>query len=320
MKKSLLSAFAVAAAMTASAGYADFPALVYLPFDNVSGTTLENKAGQPAEIVEGTADGLKVIDGINDGKGVQCDGTTYYRIPAADFTNLGDKDCTFEFLFKSTSDDIDDVTNLKGYVVLFGCNTDEGDGIRNGDWFGIEFQRNEGKAPNLAVASKAAGKKREAGYDPTEYIDGQWHHAIIVRDQMGDGLAIWVDGNYLNSRTTSHDLSTLTDMYILANPSPTVITGTNPFSGCIDEFKMLDGALQMDDITERYEELTSGAGINEIVANMEGGVATVYTYDGVKVAEGTGDVQSLVKGLDKNLYVVVISNGTQRAVKKMIVK
>lgn len=320
MKKFLLSAFAVVAALTASAEYADFPALVYLPLDNVSGTTLENKAGQAAEIVDGTADGLKVVEGLNGGKGVECNGTTYYRIPAGDYSKLGEKDFTIEFLFKSLNADVEDATNLKGYVVLFGCNSDEGDGIRNGDWLGIEFQRNEGKAPNLAFASKAAGKKREAGYDPSEYIDGEWHHAVLVRDNMGAGLDIWVDNAELNSRASTHDLNTLTDMYVLANPSPTVITGTAPFSGGLSELKMLDGALGMDEIAERYEALTTGAGINEIVANMEGGVATVYTYDGVKVAEGTGDVQSLVQGLDKNLYVVVISNGTQRQVRKVIVK
>lgn len=320
MKKFLLSAFTVAAALSANAAYTDFPALVYFPLDNVTGTTLTNAAGAAAELVDGSAAGLKAIEGLNGAKAVECDGTTYYHLPASDVTKLGDKDLTFEFLFKSTNADIEDATNLKGYVVLLGWNADENDGVHNGDWMGIEFQRNEGKAPNLAFASKAAGKKRETGYDFTEYVDGEWHHACLVRDQMNDGLSIWIDGNSLASRSTSHDLNTLTGLYFLANPTPSVLEGTKPFSGGIDEFKMLDGALSMDDITERYEALTSGAGINDIVADMEGGVATVYTVAGVKVAEGTGDVEALVQGLDKDLYVVVITNGVERKVQKVIVK
>ena len=306
MKKFLLSAFTVAATLSASADYADFTKVLYLPMDEV-GETLVNKAGEAAELVEGN--GATAVEGMVNG-GIQFDGKTYYAVPHSEALTLGEKDWTIELIFKSVEG------NLAGYAILFGCNSDEGDGIRNGDWVGIEF-----KNPNILFGTKGNGSKKEAGSpNLEEYLDNEWHHLVAVRDFTNTTIELYVDGVQLASRGQTANLNTLTPCYVAANPSPTVITSTDPLTGCLDEVALFDGAMSMFDIEERYEDLTTTGGINAAIASMENATVTVYNLNGVEVASGKGNVDSLVNGLDKDLYVVVVSNGTAREVKKFIKK
>lgn len=307
MKKILLSALTIAASMSAYAAYEDLNKVLYLPLDAVS-ATLENKCGDAATLIQG--DGAKAIEGAVKG-GAEFDGNTYYGAPNSSAFHFGENDFTIELFFKATTD-------LKGYALLMGCNSDEGTPEQNGHWIGIEF-----KDPNIlfALKSNTDGKKSQAGLAELEtYKDGEWHHLIAVRDHANTTVDLYFDGELANSSTDkTKAIEINSPCYIGANPSPSVIASTAPFTGALDEISILNGALSMDEVSDRYTDLTVGAGIQDVIASMTDGVATVYTIDGVKVAEGA-DFEALKAGLDKNLYVVVISNGVERQVKKVLVK
>ena len=298
MKKILLSALAATAVLTASADYADFDKLVSLPMD-FNGKDLVNRVGNPGVLAPG--DGATAIDGFSGGA-AQFDGTTWYEVEA-DGLSFGENDFTLEFLFKSVDG------TLNGYAFMIGDN--------GGDWAGFEF-----KSPNLLFACKGGGTKSQAGLACLdEVVDGEWHHIVAVRDHVTPSLDLYLDGTLIDSKTDkTKPIEVVTPFFVGCNPTPSILETTPPFTGCLDEVNLINGALSMFDVEERYEDLTTTGGINNIVAGMENAVVTVYTTTGVEVARGAGNVDALVNGLDKDLYVVVVSNGSAREVKKFIKK
>ena len=302
MKKILLSALTIAASMSVYADYADFSKIVYLPMD-ITGETLENKMGEDGTLSkdsEGT--GATAVEGFVGGA-AQFDGKSWYEVPFTANLNFGENDFTLEFLFKSVDG------TLSGYALMLGTNT--------ADWVGFEF-----KDPNLLFAAKGGGTKSQAGLACLEdVVDGEWHHIIAVRDHVSLTLDLYLDGILIDSKTDkTKPIEIDLPFYVGCNPTPSILETTPPFTGCLDEVAIFNGAMAMTDVEERYEDLTTTGGINAAIASMENATVTVYNLNGVEVARGAGNVDSLVNGLDKDLYVVVVSNGTAREVKKFIKK
>jgi hypothetical protein len=87
--------------------------------------------------------------------------------------------------------------------------------------------------------------------------DGEWHHAVAVRNVEEDKLYLYLDGNQDGEasilNTSGSDVTPSANCYLgnLIRP------GSGDFNGQLDEVRIYNKALSEQDVLERYEDATT---------------------------------------------------------------
>lgn len=201
--------------------------ILYLPFDEGSGTTAKNLgAGGPS--LNGTLNGpLWSLNG-KFGKALQFDGSNdYVNLPASTAFNFGTGDFAVSAWVNTT---------LQSTKVAVGKN------VTGNFWLGIDTG-GSGKAEFSIAGAEAI--------EPTATVaDGKWHLMTGVRR---NGVAsLYVDGKLRATNTMSGDIST--------TGSPTIgsFGASYYWLGLIDEVKIYSFALTPDEVKQEYNR---GAGL-----------------------------------------------------------
>ena len=135
--------------------------------------------------------------------------------------------------------------------------------------------------------------RREAGFadNSRNYADGAWHHVAVVRD--GTYGEFWVDG-------TLHS-STSTDMMSVTNSAPVCVGNSysgdsfqrKGWHGQLDEIRIFDRALSMDEVCALHAEGTIRLGVYfDGGVDVRGGldVAGGAAFGGAVYARPLGDL------------------------------
>ena len=135
--------------------------------------------------------------------------------------------------------------------------------------------------------------RREAGFadNSRNYADGAWHHVAVVRD--GTYGEFWVDG-------TLHS-STSTDMMSVTNSAPVCVGNSysgdsfqrKGWHGLLDEIRIFDRALSMDEVRALHAEGALRLGVYfDGGVDVRGGldVAGGAAFGGAVYARPLGDL------------------------------
>ncbi|MEE4260222.1 MAG: LamG-like jellyroll fold domain-containing protein [Bacteroidales bacterium] len=131
-----------------------------------------------------------------------------------------------------------------------------------------------------------AGITERSGYTPDEYIDGYWHHYVIVADKIQNGVVIYIDGQEVE----------FTHMYNLGNwptiENENVVYIANSsfgstIQGILDELSIWNKALSITQVQQMmYDTLSS-----EYYQSADSGLVAYYRFDEFEDL-GTGNAGS----------------------------
>ena len=119
-----------------------------------------------------------------------------------------------------------------------------------------------------------AGVTERSGYTPAEYIDGNWHHYVIVADKVQNGIIIYVDGQEVEF-THLYDLGNWPNienenvMYIANSSFGSTI------QGILDELSIWNKALFPNQIQAMMFDTLS----NEYYNSVDSGLVAYYRFD-----------------------------------------
>lgn len=239
------------------------------------------------------------------GGAAEFDGSAYLTQPVYDALQVGNGDFSVELWMNSKDDD--------GYLFCIGThNTTNVEG-GTGNWIGLE------KASTRFTFSIDDNKtKSDVNADDMDAaFDGNWHHVVCVRNAAEKTMSLYIDGKLAGTKTgvgtgaINFDPKEL--FFIGGDDEPTAGKEHRTFNGSIDELAIYPRALSPEEIGINYMMLRPSE-ISDIIAN--GGYAqytVVDAFSGIilKTAVGEG-AESVIEGLDKGVYIIVVEEGTSQ--------
>jgi len=100
------------------------------------------------------------------------------------------------------------------------------------------------------------------------YNDGNWHHAVMVRDTLADQLRLYVD-NQLEASITDASTGTFVAAIPLYLGAHTAAGFTDNFLGHLDEFQLYPRALSVAQIGQLYADGNAGLGGPTVIHTEE---------------------------------------------------
>lgn len=160
---------------------------------------------------------------------------TYATVGSAERLNPGDGPYTASLWFRSASVPSDNYNGRQGLFVK----------RRRSEAERFHFVLHEDTV-QLDVHDGGTGGRVRSG---DGFVDGEWHHAVGVRD--AETLTLYVDGQRrAESEPQIGDVSPASPIYLGAQPEyPRPLY----FEGAIDDVAVFDAALSADDVQQLYE-------------------------------------------------------------------
>ncbi len=272
-------------------------------FETAGETTPNEVSGEA--LLNGPAPVL--VNGV-EGKAVSLDGGSYTQ-QAYSAIQLGTRDFTVELWFKSV--------DAAAYIFQKGSISANADKGTSGKWVGLEY-----KGGNLKFAIDDNVLKTEASAPAADYFDGSWHHFVGVRESMSKSLKLYIDGELRSeSSDGTGDISDNNEPFTLGNVNGTL---DNPYSGCLDELIVYEGAMSAAKVAARYAEMYKDiAGIEEVADEavlVSGDLTLIDAVTGIVVATGCGEPSVVTDLAAPGVYVLVIENGTERETRKIVIR
>lgn len=207
---------------------ADDSLLIYLPFDDGSGTDVTEN-GNNGEFMDDvmTADGKL-------GGGIELAAGGYVDIPWSESIDIADSSFSVEICFKYT-----EAAESGSLVWAY----DMGSGPHAQFWIRTE-----------PGSSRIRGLINDGGGDPSvivvtkdPYNDDDWHHLAFVKDSDAGSLTMYIDGKVTESNEGKVGSLTGTQrMGIWLGQRG--IDGINKYTGFLDEFRLWNRVLSVDEI------------------------------------------------------------------------
>ena len=164
-----------------------------------------------------------VTDKIQGASSVCFSGDGYLQVdPSPDFVFA--EDLTIDFWFKSASSE-------RQYALSFGYRNEENN-------IDFDFADRDGTSPGFWLYWNSGGQNRITGGTRLQYMDGQWHHVAMVRNQ--GVITAYMDGVSLGKVTYAGTLGSPSHPVRVG----VVFTSNGPFypwRGCIDEVRVING-------------------------------------------------------------------------------
>lgn len=119
-----------------------------------------------------------------------------------------------------------------------------------------------------------AGVAERSGYSTDAYIDGYWHHYVIVADKQQDCIIVFVDGIQVDFFSMYYfglwpDVATTTDLIIAMGSSG------DKLEGPLDELSIWNKALDFNQVQQMmYDTLSSG-----YYNTADSGLVAYYRFD-----------------------------------------
>lgn len=275
--------------------------MAYYPFDNVGATTPNTVNGE-ATAVKGVGE---CVDGAF-GNALRLNGSNYYVQEAYDEFDFGAESFTLEIWIRSTDN--------AAYIIHKGSLASNSATGATGNWVGIEVKNNAFK---FAIDDD----KTKSGFDvpnASEWLDGQWHQIVMVRNVESKQLLAYLDGELKGDGTDATGaINCSKEALVIGNVN---VNFDNTLIGDIDELRIYRGALSSAQIKERYESM---AGIHDITADIDGAarltVVNAMTGMIVRTADGMA-LGEITDGLAPDIYILVIENGRESSSYKFLVK
>lgn len=268
------------------------------PFEEV-GLSTPNLVYGEAEVTgtATTADGIK-------GNAISLDGTSYLIQEAYSQMQLGTKDFTIEFWFKSTDD--------AAYMLHKGSIASNASTGTSGKWVGLEL-----KGGNLKFAIDDNVTKSEASAAAADYFKGEWTYVVCVRDSYTKSLRLYLNGVLAaESQDLTGDISDNDEPFVIGNVN---VNFNNTFTGLMDELTVYEGAMSANKIAERYNAGVS-SGINEAVVTDVARLTLVSASSGAVVRRGAGNESNVTEGVAPGCYILIKDYGKTREIIKFIKK
>ncbi|MBN2698613.1 MAG: fibronectin type III domain-containing protein [Bacteroidales bacterium] len=217
--------------------------VLYIPFDETSGTVAENMAGpNDAEAInnlvpewESGQKGNCIVFNASPVNG--CLSVDHY-----DDLAMGTSPFTLSLWYKSTGGGREDI-----YLLHKGTHSAEYGTLGTGKWVGIQYKA--GERFTFAIDDNAAKSDLNITDNPGQYFDGEWHHLVCMRDVPADKLKVFIDGvKIMEAADNTGDISEQAE-FVIGNCNYNFDT---PFPGSLDELEVYNDALTDDDIAYLY--------------------------------------------------------------------
>lgn len=271
--------------------------LAYYPFDEVGTSTVNMVYGAA------TATGVPTATEGKLNGGVSLDGSSYYVQESYDKLLLGQKDFTIEMWFKSTDD--------AAYILHKGSIAANAETGATGKWFGIEY-----KSGNLKFAIDDDVTKSEAAAPASAYFKGEWTHLVCVRESYTKTLKMYANGVLIaESADNTGDISDNNELLVIGNVN---VNFNNMFTGVMDELTIYEGAMSASKVAERYKLLSTG--IENVAVSTPSRLTVISATTGVVVRTGVGAAENVTAGLPAGYYILLMDNGKEREIRKVVVR
>lgn len=216
--------------------------VLYLPFDESSGTLAKNENGaQDASAVDFTP---YWVPGYKNNGLFFRSNTTSAHMVVPHYTDLymNRSSFTISLWFKSNGSSADSYLLHKGTHSALGGGT--------GKWFGIQY-----KGTTLTFGVDDNSTKTTADLEAQRWFDNKWHHLSCVRDVSAKKLRVYMDGVKVKEVTDKTGVIAETGDLILGNRN---IEFDNPFGGILDELTLFNSALTGAEIAYIYSSTPTG--------------------------------------------------------------
>lgn len=271
--------------------------LAYYPFDEVGTSTVNMVYGAA------TATGVPTATEGKLNGGVSLDGSSYYVQESYDKLLLGQKDFTIEMWFKSTDD--------AAYILHKGSIAANAETGATGKWFGIEY-----KSGNLKFAIDDDVTKSEAAAPASAYFKGEWTHLVCVRESYTKTLKMYANGVLIaEAADNTGDISDNNELLVIGNVN---VNFNNMFTGVMDELTIYEGAMSASKVAERYKLLSTG--IENVALSTPSRLTVISATTGVVVRTGVGAAENVTAGLPAGYYILLMDNGKEREIRKVVVR
>lgn len=268
--------------------------IAYFAFDDISNGTTENKIYGQA-----TAVGTPTLVEGKTGNAVSLDGTSYFIQEAYPQIQLGTKDFSIEFWFKSTDD--------AAYILHKGSIAADAATGTTGKWIGLEYKNGQLK---FAIDDNVTKSEAAAA---TNCFNGEWNYVVLVRDRDAKALKMYVNGSLLAEATdNTGDISDNNEPLSIGNVN---VNKNNFFNGVIDELIIYEGAMSAQKVAERYGAAT---GIVTAHGNDSSRLTIISAASGRVIYSGNGRNENIMQGMAPGIYIIITDNGSQREVRKII--
>ncbi|MFB6320696.1 LamG-like jellyroll fold domain-containing protein [Saccharicrinis sp. FJH54] len=225
--------------------------VLYIPFDETSGTTAANEAGTENAVAK------NITPVWLSGKVNNCvylnPTTTQTGMVVPYYPELYLNNTSFTITFWMKAD-----VNANGedvYVLHKGThNTDNGG---TGKWIGIQLKK--GDRFTFGIDDNSTKTVIDLTSNPNQYFNNQWHFITFIRDVEQDQLKVYIDGNFVKSTTDGTGNIGETGDLAIGNNNTAYDT---PYKGSLDELNIFNAALTSAEIQYVYNSSVSA--INEL--------------------------------------------------------
>lgn len=272
--------------------------IAYFPFETITGNTTEN-------IVNGSATAVgapTVVEG-KVGNALSLNGASYFTQESYPQLQMGTKDFTIEFWFKSTDD--------AAYILHKGSIAADAAKGTTGKWIGLEY-----KGGQLKFAIDDNVTKSEAAATANAYFNGEWTYVVLVRDGGSKSLKMYINGELkAESADKTGDISDNNEPFTIGNVN---VNFNNYFAGEMDELIVYEGAMSASKVAERYNTATG------IIGNVSDNASLKFTLlsalTGRVLYSGKCNPVNVISGIQPGLYILITEDGIHRDVKKFVKK
>ncbi|MFB6341253.1 LamG-like jellyroll fold domain-containing protein [Saccharicrinis sp. FJH62] len=220
--------------------------LLYIPFDESSGTIAANEAGSQNAVAK------NITPVWMAGKVNNCvylnPTTTQTGMVVPYYSDLYINNTSFTITFWMKAD-----VNANGDdVYVFHKGTHNTDNEGTGKWIGIQLKK--GDRLTFGIDDNSTKTVIDLTSDPNQYFNNEWHFVTCMRDVEQDQLRFYMDGNLVKSTTDNTGNIGETGDLAIGNNNTAYDT---PYKGSIDELTIYDGALAPADIQYLFNSSVS---------------------------------------------------------------
>lgn len=270
--------------------------IAYFPFDDITGNSTENRIYGAA-----TAEGSPVLVDGKVGKAASFDGTSYFTQEAYPQIQMGTKDFTIEFWFKSTDD--------AAYMLHKGSIAADANKGTTGKWIGLEYKNN-----SLKFAIDDNVTKSEAAATANAYFNGEWTYVVLVRDSYTKTLRMYLNGKLVaETADGTGDISDNNEPFTIGNVN---VNLNNTFTGVMDELMIYEGAMTTSKVAERYNSFSTG--VSGVQGDVPAKLTLISATTGMVVARGIGAVENVTAGAIPGYYILLKEIGNKREIIKFV--
>ncbi|MCH5246490.1 MAG: Por secretion system protein, partial [Muribaculaceae bacterium] len=287
--------------------------MAYFKFEEGSGTQKNEVYGEAKTRMDVSANPIEAVEGIY-GNAVNLTHYTHYFVQSPyEQLSFGKDDFTIEFWFASTASAC--------YFFHKGTLGYSETANRSGSWVGLELKNGLLK---FAIDGgddhpTEPDVKSEASADGADYMDGNWHYVVLVREGASQSLKLYVDGNMVGEASDGTGaLRNDNDDLIIGNVN---LNFDSRFSGKMDNFIIWKGAMSAGKVVENYNAGVA-SGITDVPYTpvQPDKLTLVNAMTGVVVARGAGNIENVTRNAAPGVYILVIESGKYRETRKFIKK